>query len=295
MLLRTSDERFENLPGYPFAPNYVEFGDARMHYVDEPGESGETVLMLHGEPSWSFLYRKMIPIVNRAGHRVVAPDLIGFGRSDKYSEREDYSYQMHVESIASFIETLDLTGITLMCQDWGGLIGLRIAAEHPDRFSRIVASNTFLPTGDEKIPAAFKIWLKFSQSTPFFPVGKLVSKGCATKISKDVIRAYDAPFPDKSYKAGALVFPTLVPITPDDPASAANRAAWEVLKRWEKPFLTAFGDRDPITRGGDAVLQKRIPGASGQPHTTISGGGHFIQEDKGEELANVIVDFIAAG
>ncbi len=294
MILRTPDERFEGLPGYDFAPNYVQFRDARMHYVDEPGDSGETVLMLHGEPSWSFLYRKMIPVVTAAGHRVVAPDLIGFGRSDKYPDREDYSYKMHVDSIVNIIESLDLQNITLMCQDWGGLIGLRVAAEHPNRFSRIVASNTFLPTGDERIPVAFKVWLKFSQATPIFPVGKLVSKGCATKISKEIISAYDAPFPDKSYKAGALVFPTLVPITPDNPASEANRAAWNVLRNWEKPFLTAFGDKDPITRGADAVLKRRIPGTSGQPHKTIKGAGHFIQEDKGEELAGLIVDFIAA-
>lgn len=294
MMLRTPDRRFEDLPDYPFSPNYADFRGARMHYVDEPGESGETVLMLHGEPSWSFLYRKMIPIVNNAGHRVVAPDLIGFGKSDKFADRNDYSYQMHVDSIVGLIEKLDLNKITLMCQDWGGLIGLRVAAEHPDRFARIVASNTFLPTGDEKVPAAFKIWLKFSQVTPFFPVGKLVSKGCATKIPKEVIRAYDAPFPDKSYKAGALEFPALVPITPDNPASEANRAAWDELRRWEKPFLLAFSDKDPITRGADAVLKRRIPGTSGQPHTTIKGAGHFLQEDKGEELAKVIVDFIAA-
>jgi len=293
MILRTPETRFENIPDYPFLPNYVEFGEARIHYVDEPGDSGETVLMLHGEPSWSFLYRKMIPIVNAAGHRVVAPDLIGFGKSDKYPERGDYSYQMHVDSIVSLIESLDLQNVTLMCQDWGGLIGLRVAAEHGDRFTRIVASNTFLPTGDEKVPVAFKAWLKFSQMTPFFPVGKLVSKGCATKIPKDVIAAYDAPFPDKSYKAGALHFPTLVPVTPDDPASEANRAAWELLRKWEKPFLTAFSDKDPITRGADRILRRRIPGTNGQPHTTIEGGGHFLQEDKGEELAEVIVQFIS--
>lgn len=293
MILRTPESRFQNLPDYPFTPNYVDFGETRMHFVDAAGDTGETVLMLHGEPSWSFLYRKMIPIVNAAGHRVVAPDLIGFGKSDKYSERSDYTFLMHVDSIINLIDKLDLGDITLMCQDWGGLIGLRVAAEHPERFSRIVASNTFLPTGDEKVPAAFKAWLKFSQVTPFFPVGKLVSKGCATKLSKDVIAAYDAPFPDKSYKAGALHFPALVPITPDDPASAPNRAAWDELRYWEKPFLTAFGDKDPITRGADKVLQKRIPGTKGQPHTTLKDAGHFIQEDKGEELADLIVEFVA--
>ena len=292
-LPRTPEDRFENLPDYPFDPHYVEIEGARMHYVDEPGTSGETVLMLHGEPSWSFLYRKMIPVVSREGHRVVAPDLIGFGKSDKFRDRERYTYQFHVDTIAGLIKTLELENITLMCQDWGGLIGLRIAAEHPDRFSRIVASNTFLPTGDEKIPSAFKLWLKFSQSTPFFPVGKLVSKGCATRLPKEVIRAYDAPFPDKSFKAAALAFPALVPITPDNPASEANRAAWRVLEKWEKPFLTAFGDKDPITRGADVVMRRKIPGAKGQPHVTLKNAGHFIQEDKGEELAGVLVDFMA--
>jgi len=293
MILRTPDERFANLPDYPFEPNYIQFGEARMHYLDEGNRDGtETVVMLHGEPSWSYLYRKMIPIVAHAGHRVIAPDLIGFGKSDKFTEPEKYTYQMHVESITNFIETLDLQRITLVCQDWGGLIGLRIAAENSERFSRIVAANTFLPTGDEKIPKAFKLWLAMSQASPFFPVGKIVSMGCQTKLSKEVIAAYDAPFPDKTYKAAARVFPTLVPITPDNAASEANREAWKILEKWDKPFLTAFSDGDPITRGADQILQARIPGAKGQPHTTIKGGGHFLQEDKGEEWAEIIVKFI---
>ncbi len=293
MILRTPEERFENLPDYPFAPNYTNFGEARMHYVDE-GESDakETVLMLHGEPSWSFLYRKMIPIVANAGHRVIAPDLIGFGKSDKFTDAEKYTYAMHVESIKTFIENLDLKNITLFCQDWGGLIGLRIVGENPERFSRVVAANTFLPTGDEKIPKAFKLWLAMSQATPFFPVGKFVKMGCKKNLSKEVVAAYDAPFPNKTYKTAARVFPTLVPVTPDNPASEANRKAWEVLRKWEKPFLTAFSDGDPITRGADEVLQKLIPGAKGQPHTTITGAGHFLQEDKGEQLAETVVNFI---
>ncbi|MEZ5427198.1 MAG: haloalkane dehalogenase [Pyrinomonadaceae bacterium] len=293
-ILRTPDERFADLPGYPFAPNYLETGGARMHYVDEgPPDAAETVLMLHGEPSWSFLYRKMIPIVAEAGHRVIAPDLFGFGKSDKFTDPEKYSYLMHVESIKALIERLDLNAITLFCQDWGGLIGLRIVGENPERFARVVAANTFLPTGDEKIPKAFKLWLKMSQATPFFPVGKFVKMGCKTKLSKDAVRAYDAPFPDKTYKVAARVFPTLVPITPDDPASEANRQAWEVLEKWEKPFLTAFSDGDPITRGADRILQARIPGAKGQPHTTITDAGHFLQEDKGEELARIVVEFMS--
>ncbi len=294
MILRTPDERFENLPQFPFAPHYTNFGEARIHFVDEGEKSAcETVLMLHGEPSWSFLYRKMIPIVQVAGHRVIAPDLIGFGKSDKFTEAASYSYAMHVESIRALIENLDLKNITLVCQDWGGLIGLRVAAEMSDRFSRIVAANTFLPTGDEKIPKAFKLWLAMSQATPFFPVGKFVGLGCQTKLSKEITAAYDAPFPDKTYKTAARVFPTLVPITPDNPASAANRKAWEILRSWEKPFLTAFSDGDPITRGADRILQKLIPGANGQNHTTIKGAGHFLQEDRGEELAQTVVDFIA--
>lgn len=294
MILRTPEERFENLPDYPFAPNYREFGEARIHFVDE-GETDakETVLMLHGEPSWSFLYRKMIPIVTNAGHRVIAPDLIGFGKSDKFTEASKYTYAMHVESIRTLIENLDLKNITLVCQDWGGLIGLRVAAENPDRFSRIVAANTFLPTGDEKVPKAFKIWLAVSQTSPIFPVGKFVKMGCQAKLSKEIVDAYNAPFPDKTYKVAARVFPTLVPITPDNPASEANRQAWEVLRNWEKPFLTAFSDGDPITRGADLILQERIPGAKNQPHTTIKDAGHFLQEDKGEELAQVVVNFIA--
>jgi haloalkane dehalogenase len=292
-ILRTPDERFANLPDYPFAPNYLQFGEARMHYVDEGNrDAKETVLMLHGEPTWSFLYRKMIPIVATAGHRVIAPDLIGFGKSDKFTEAKKYSYAMHVESITEFIKTLDLQNVTLVCQDWGGLIGLRVAAENEARFSRITAANTFLPTGDEKVPKAFKIWLAMSQATPFFPVGKFVKMGCQTKISQEIVDAYDAPFPDKTYKTAARVFPTLVPISPDNPASVANRAAWKVLEKWNKPFLTAFSDGDPITRGADQILQAKIPGAKGQPHTTIKGGGHFLQEDKGEEWAEIIVKFI---
>jgi haloalkane dehalogenase len=293
-ILRTPEERFANLPDYPFKPNYLQFGEARMHYLDEGNrDAKETVLMLHGEPTWSFLYRKMIPIAAAAGHRVIAPDLIGFGKSDKLTDADKYTYAMHIESLTNFIKTLNLQNVTLVCQDWGGLLGLRLAAENEERFSRITAANTFLPTGDEPTPKAFKIWLAMSQATPFFPVGKFVKMGCGTKISKEVVAAYDAPFPDKTYKTAARVFPKLVPITPDNPASEANRKAWKVLEKWEKPFLTAFSDGDPITRGADEILQARIPGAKGQPHTTIRGGGHFLQEDKSEEWAEIIVKFIA--
>lgn len=293
-ILRTPDERFENLPGYSFVPHYVDVDGLRMHYVDEGPRDAAPVLLLHGEPSWSYLYRKMIPLLTQAGCRVVAPDLMGFGRSDKPTERHDYTYERHVNWVKKCIEALDLRNITLVCQDWGGLLGLRIAAEEADRFARIVAANTNLPTGEQKVPSAFLAWREFSQSVPEFPTGNIVRMGCAQPVDPEVIAAYDAPFPDERYKAGARQFPVLVPITPDDPASAANRAAWQILEAWEKPFLTAFSDNDPITRGGDLVMQKRIPGARGQTHTTIVGGGHFLQEDRGEELARVVIDFLKA-
>jgi haloalkane dehalogenase len=235
----------------------------------------------------------MIPRIAAAGNRVVAPDLVGFGRSDKPAAREDYTYQRHVDWVAAVLAGLDLRGVTLVCQDWGGLIGLRLVAEHPERFARVVAANTFLPTGDGKPGDAFLAWQKFSQEVPQLPVGRIVSGGCLSTLSPAVVAAYDAPFPDESYKAGARQFPLLVPIRPDDPASAPNRAAWSALEKWKKPFLTAFSDSDPVTAGGDRVLQARIPGAQGQPHTTIAGAGHFLQEDRGEELARVVVDFIA--
>jgi haloalkane dehalogenase len=293
--LRTPDDRFAALPGYPFAPHYVTVGDGlRVHYVDEGPRDAPTVLMMHGEPSWSYLYRKMIPIVARAGHRVVAPDLVGFGRSDKPIRREDYTYQRHVEWMRAVLETLDLRSVTLVCQDWGGLIGLRLVAEHPGRFARVVAANTFLPTGDRPPTPAFLAWQKYSQTTPDFHVGGIVRGGCVTDLPADVVTAYDAPFPDDRYKAGARQFPVLVPTSPDDPAAVPNRKAWEVLARWDRPFLTAFSDSDPVTGGADRLLQQAIPGTKAQPHTTIVGGGHFLQEDKGEELAAVVVRFIAA-
>ncbi len=290
-ILRTPNERFTNLPGYAFAPHYVEVDDLRIHYIDEGPEDGDPVLMLHGEPSWSYLYRKMIPIIAEAGYRAIAPDLVGFGRSDKPARREDYTYQHHVDWMRGLMRALDLRRITLMCQDWGGLIGLRLAAEHEYRFSRIVASNTFLPTGDIPPSQAFLRWQRHSQDVATFRAGSIVKGACVNALEPEVIAAYDAPFPDDRYLAGARQFPLIVPISPDDPASAPNRRAWEVLKRWEKPFLTAFSDSDPITRGGDRFFQSTVPGTQGQPHVTISDAGHFLQEDKGEELARIIVDF----
>ncbi|WIG57333.1 MAG: alpha/beta fold hydrolase [Ktedonobacterales bacterium] len=292
-LLRTPDERFANLPDYPFAPHYLDVDGVRLHYVAEGPGAASPVLLLHGEPSWSFLYRKMIPILAGRGQRVIAPDLVGFGRSDKPTAREDYTYQRHVDWIRGLIIGLDLRHITLVCQDWGGLIGLRLAAEHEDRFDRIVAANTFLPTGDAPLGAAFRRWQRFSQDTPIFDVGKIITGGCESELKSEIVAAYTAPFPHDTYLVGARQFPLLVPTTPDDPAAEPNRRAWDVLRRWQKPFLTAFSDKDLITRGADRVLQQEIPGAQGQPHTTITNAGHFLQEDKGQELAAVVLDFIA--
>ncbi|HEY7357356.1 MAG TPA: haloalkane dehalogenase, partial [Ktedonobacterales bacterium] len=292
-LLRTPDERFANLPDYPFAPHYVEVDGVRIHYLDEGPADAAPVLLMHGEPSWSYLYRKMIPIISAAGYRAIAPDLVGFGRSDKPTSREDYTYQRHVDWIRGLLEQLDLRRITLVGQDWGGLIGLRLAAEHEERFARIVAANTGLPTGDHPMGEAFLRWQQFSQQVSDFHVGGIIKGATVSDPAPEVIAAYDAPFPDDLYKAGARQFPLLVPNSPDDPAAPANRKAWEVFARWQKPFLTAFSDSDPVTRGADQLFQKLIPGAKGQPHTTIVGGGHFLQEDKGPELAQIVVDFIA--
>jgi len=291
-ILRTPDERFAKLPGWPFPPRYLEVGGLRMHYVDEGPRGAAPVLLLHGEPSWSYLYRKMIPVLASAGLRAIAPDLIGFGRSDKPTRREAYTYQRHVDWVRGFVLGLDLRDLTLVCQDWGGLIGLRLVAEEGDRFARVVAANTFLPTGDLPPGPAFLAWQKYSQETPHFHVGGIVKGGCVKELAPDVVAAYDAPFPDDRFTAGARQFPLLVPTSPDDPAAAANRAAWQRLEQFQRPFLTAFSDRDPITRGGDKVLAGRIPGAAGQRHVTIEGGGHFLQEDCGEELASVVKDFV---
>jgi len=290
--LRTPDHRFAALPGWPFPPRYVEVDGVRIHYVDEGPRDAAPVLLLHGEPSWSYLYRKMIPPIVAAGYRTVAVDLVGFGRSDKPVRREDYTYQRHVDWMRGALRALDLHDTTLVCQDWGGLIGLRLVAEHPEWFARVVAANTFLPTGDRPAGPAFLAWQQYSQTTPDFHVGGIVRGGCRTELTAEVEAAYDAPFPDDRYKAGARQFPLLVPTSPDDPASGPNRKAWEALRQWRKPFLTAFSDQDPVTRGADRFLQADIPGAQGQPHTTIAGGGHFLQEDCGAELARVVLDFI---
>lgn len=291
--VRTPEEQFDNLPDYPFAPHYVEVEGLRMHYLDEPGSTGETVLMLHGEPSWSFLYRKMIPGINEAGHRCIAPDLVGFGKSDKPTERTAYTYRAHLDWLSAFIQQLDLKRITLFCQDWGGLLGLKILTEMPERFARVVTANTFLPTGDTPANESFNQWKEFSQHSPKFNIGKVIDMATVAPLSDEILAAYNAPFPDESFKAGARQFPALVPVTPDDPAAQPNRDAWGVLQQLDKPFLTAFSDKDPIMSGLEGIFQNMIPGASGQAHTVIEGAGHFLQEEKGEELAEVVNGFIA--
>jgi haloalkane dehalogenase len=299
-ILRTPDERFTNLPGYRFAPHYVEIpsgdgaGQLRVHYVDEgPASASDRVLLMHGEPSWSYLYRKMIGPLTGAGFRVIVPDLVGFGRSDKPAARSDYTYARHVEWMrAALFDCLDLTDIVVVGQDWGGLIGLRLVAEHPERFRGVVAANTGLPTGDMAMSDAFFAWQKFSQEVPQLPVGRIVNGGCLSDLAPEVVAAYDAPFPDESYKEGARQFPLLVPTRPDDPAAQANRRAWEVFKEFDRPFLCAFSDSDPITGGADRLFCDLVPGARGQNHTTIRKGGHFLQEDNGEDLATAVIDFV---
>ena len=296
-ILRTPDSRFENLSGWSYAPHYLEIADAdtgqelRMAYVDEGPRDGATVLLLHGEPSWSYLYRHMIPTLVASGHRVLAPDLIGFGRSDKPADRNDYTYERHVGWLSQWFTDVDAREVTLFCQDWGGLLGLRLVAAFPERFAGVVVANTGLPIGTG-FSEGFNQWLAFSQSTPDLPVGQIVNGGTGRSLSVDEIAAYDAPFPDASYKGGACQFPTLVPITPEHGSVPENKAAWAVLTGFDKPFVTAFSDADPITGGGDALFQKLVPGAKGQPHVTLSGG-HFLQEDCPDEIVAVIEGVVA--
>ena len=292
-VLRTPEDRFVDLPDFPFSPHYVEVGDGlRMHYLDEGAPDGRCLLLLHGEPSWSFLYRHMLPPLVEAGFRCVAPDLIGFGRSDKPVEKSAYSYASHLAWLIELVDTLRLSDIHLFCQDWGGLLGLRLVADDPDRFATVTASNTFLPTGQETLPEVFHQWRQFSQMVEEFPVSGVVQMGTRSELSDEVLRGYDAPFPDERYKAGARVFPALVPTRADDPEGINNRQAWKVLERYSKPFLTLFGDKDPITRGGDKIMQARVLGSQRQPHALIMGGGHFIQEECGSELADHLTRFL---
>lgn len=295
--LTTPRQSFEAITDYPYTEHFLAVdntkgGTLNLHYVDEGSEHGETVLLLHGEPSWGYLYRKMIDPLILAGYRVIVPDLIGFGKSDKPTQQHDYTYRRHVDWIRALVLDLNLSKITLVCQDWGGLIGLRLVAEHSDLFARVLAANTMLPTGDHTPPDAFFKWRSFSQQVEIFSASAIINQATVIPLSQLTLNAYDAPFPDESYKAGARQFPLLVPITPDDPASSANRHAWQALKQFDKPFLTAFSDSDPVTVGGDLILQTLIPGCVGQAHTTIKQGGHFLQEDQPEALTQVLLNFM---
>jgi haloalkane dehalogenase len=299
--VRTPDERFTDLPDFPFDAKYVHVkdpnggDDLRVAYIDEGPRDADVVVLLHGEPSWSYLYRHMIPGLVASGHRVIAPDLIGFGRSDKPSDRMEYTFARHVEWMReALFEHLKLTDVTLFAQDWGSLIGLRLVGEHPERFARVAIGNGGLPTGDERPNEAFRAWQEYSQTVPDLHVGGIVSGGCVNRLSLEVVAAYDAPFPDDTFKEGARQFPLLVPTSPEDPAHDANVAAWEVLARFEKPFLCCFSDSDPITKGADRKFLSTVPGTKGQAHVTIEGGGHFLQEEKGPELASVLNAFIAS-
>lgn len=291
-VMRTPKERFENLPDYDFDPHYLQIGDTRMHYVDE-GQGEELILCLHGEPTWCYLYRKMIPPLARR-YRVLAPDMIGFGRSDKYAEAEAYSFHMHYDKLRSFIAQLDLRNITLICQDWGGLLGLTIAANHADRFARLVILNTFLPTGEEALSPAFMQWRAFSQKVgKRMQVGRLISQTINSyELSAEIIAAYDAPFPDDSYKTGAAIFPSLVPISPEMPGAAEMKAARETLSKWQKPAQVMFSDGDPILGGAASFFRRLIPGAGDQPEIVIRGAGHFLQEEKGEAIARETLAFM---
>jgi haloalkane dehalogenase len=296
-ILRTPDARFQGLPDWPFAAHYTDVSDAATHqvlllaHVDEGPREGRTVLLMHGEPSWSYLYRHIIPKLAAAGHRVIAPDLIGFGRSDKPADRADYTYERHVSWLSTWLQSMDLQDVTLFCQDWGGLLGLRVVAAFPERFAGVVVANTGLPIGTPVSPA-FMQWLAFSQSTPDLPVGQIIAMGANRKLSHEEMAAYEAPFPDAASKAGAVQFPTLVPITPQHGSVAENMAAWEVLSRFDKPFVTAFSDNDMVTKGGEKPFQSRVPGAEGQPHVTLAGG-HFLQEDCPDDIVAVIEGVLA--
>jgi haloalkane dehalogenase len=331
-VLRTPDERFRNLPGYPFEPHYTDVADGdvgrlRIHHVDEGPRDGPIVICMHGQPTWSYLYRHMIPILSAAGLRVLAPDLVGYGRSDKPAAREDYTYQRQVDWLNAWLVQNDIRDATLVCQDWGGLIGLRMVAENPERFARVVVANTGLPAPVE-VPAeraeavrefrrsaptptleemaaalsnpnptkpemSFAYWQKWTWETEDLPIGFMVAGTVDGRtLSAEEIAAYDAPFPDASYKMAARAMPSQVPTLPDDPSVPANLRAWEVLLKWEKPFLSAFSDNDPVTGAAEPILRSRIPGAEGQPHQKIKGGGHFLQEGRGEILAKIVADFV---
>ena len=295
-VFRTPDEAFAAIADYPFSPHYAEVAGPdgaplRVHFVDEGPRDAAPVLLMHGEPSWSYLYRNIIPPLVAAGHRVVAPDLIGFGKSDKLADRADYTYERHVDWMTRWLTGRGLTDITLFCQDWGGLIGLRLVAAMPERFALVIVGNTGLPIGTGW-SEGFNTWLQYSQSVPSFPTGGILTGGCVRDLTEAERAAYDAPYPDETYKEGARQFPLLVPITPEHASVAENKAAWDVLKTFDKPFLTAFSDKDAVTAGGEKIFQSLVPGAKGQAHVIIKDAGHFLQEDKPAEIATLINEFI---
>jgi len=291
--VRTPDDRFADLPDFPYEPKYVDIGGLRMAYVDEGPDDGPVMLLLHGEPTWSYLYRRMIPPLVDAGYRCVAPDLIGFGRSDKPTDPSAYTYANYIDWTTAFIDAIELPAATLFAQDWGGLIGLRLVTAAPDRFTRVAVGNTALPIGTGAGPG-FDAWLAASQQIDFTNTSRLMKRAVvARELSEAELAAYDAPFPDESYTVGAKVFPTLVPITPEHPQVQENKAAWKVLQAWEKPFLTLFGTDDPVLGNLAALFIDQVPGAVGQPHKSFSPGGHFIQDDRGEELAAALIDWIS--
>ena len=289
---RTADARFSDVPDFPWSPRYTTVAGLRMAHVEDGPATADPVLMLHGEPTWSFLYRKMIAPVAAAGYRAIAPDLVGFGRSDKPTDRGAYTYAGHVEWMTTWLDAMGLNRITLVGQDWGSLIGLRLVAAMPDRFARVVLANGGLPDGRGTPPLALKAWIAFAKHSPVFPIGKIVRGGCTKGLTRAEVAAYDAPFPDNASKAGARAFPALVPVTLDAPGAADNRLAWDALRQFTKPFLCAYSSGDPITRGADRRFREQVPGARDQPHVTIRGAGHFLQEDAGPELARVVIDFM---
>jgi haloalkane dehalogenase len=288
-ILRTPEDRFAGLPDYDFQPHYHMLKNgARLHFIDEGPRNGPVVLLMHGQPSWCYLYRHFIPVLVDAGCRVLAPDMIGFGRSDKLGACADFSYEKHVAWMQDWLSALDPQNITLFCQDWGGLIGLRLVAAMPDRFANVIAANTGLPIGTG-MSEAFAAWVAYSQSVDVLPIGQVIQMATTRVLTDAEVAAFDAPFPEERYKEGARALPPLVPATPDHASVAENKAAWEILAAFDKPFLTAFSDSDPITAGGEKPFQKMIPGASGQPHVTIKGGHHFLQEDAPGQLTEIIL------
>jgi haloalkane dehalogenase len=297
-ILRTPDARFADLPGYAYEPHYVEVraagdGRLRIHYLDEGPRDGHLLVLLHGQPSWSYLYRAMVPGFVAAGFRVLAPDLVGFGRSDKPAEPSDYSYERHVYWISDWLAMIAPNPATLFVHDWGGFIGLRLLAQQPERFKRVIVSNSGLPDGERIEPLEiFYTWRQFVRDQEHLDIGNVIQLGSVTELSEEVTAAYDAPFPDESYKSGVRAFPELVPTQVEDPQAAANREAWQVLEEWTKPFLTLFGEMDPMNAGSDRVFQERVPGAAGQPHARLASAGHYIQEDAANELTDRVVNLV---